>query len=164
MSPATPPASRKAPSINLPRVAAVCMTAEDAPRSLRIGPNERLVTAALTSLERLTSTHAAKSHQPCPSRVVVPDFASAALVLIATRPSTTTRFAFPGSRTPAREDDDDRDTQHSSLPGFGFSDRRLPAVPFSQSQVLCAVFRRLAGIEDPGNRGRRSQPRRQQPA
>src|SRR5215472_11688159 len=83
MSPATPPASRKAPSINLPRVTAVCMTADDAPRSRRIGPNERLVTAALISLERLTSTHAVKSHQPCPSRVVVPDLASVASVLTA---------------------------------------------------------------------------------
>src|SRR5215472_14454646 len=70
MSPATPPASIKAPSISLPRVTAICMTAEDVPRSWRIGPIERFVTVVLTSLVRLTRTQAVKSHQRCLSCVV----------------------------------------------------------------------------------------------
>src|SRR5215831_21251219 len=83
MSPATPPASIKAPSISLPRVTAICMTAEDAPRSRRIGPKERFMTAVLTSFVRLASTQAAKSHQRYPSCVVAAGFVSIASALIA---------------------------------------------------------------------------------
>ena len=58
------------------------MTAEDAPRSRRIGPNERFMTAVLTSFVRLTSTQAVKSHQRRPSCVLTADFAKVASVLI----------------------------------------------------------------------------------
>src|SRR5262249_9638597 len=61
------------------------MTAEDAPRSWRIGPNERFVTAVLISFVRLTSTQPLKSHQRCPSRVVAAGFVSMASALIAAR-------------------------------------------------------------------------------
>ena len=53
------------------------------PRSRRIGPKERFVTAVLTSFVRLTSTQAAKSHQRRPSCVLTADFAKVASVLIA---------------------------------------------------------------------------------
>jgi len=61
------------------------MTAEDASRSRRIGPNERFVTAVLTSFVRLTSTQAVKSHQRCLSCVLVAGFVSVASALIAMR-------------------------------------------------------------------------------
>ena len=58
------------------------MTAEDAPRSRRIGPNERFVTAVLTSFVRLTSTQAVKSHHRRPSYVLTADFGKVASLLI----------------------------------------------------------------------------------
>jgi hypothetical protein len=58
------------------------MTAEDAARSRRMGPNERFATAVLTSFVRLTSTQALKSHQRRPSGVLTADFAKVASVLI----------------------------------------------------------------------------------
>jgi hypothetical protein len=60
-------------------------------RSRRMGPNERFVTAVLTSFVRLTSTQAAKSHQRRPSCVLTADFAKVASVLITVDP----RFASP---------------------------------------------------------------------
>jgi hypothetical protein len=56
------------------------MTAEDAPKSRRFGPNEGFVIAVLNSFVRLTSTQAVKSHQRCSTWAA--GFVKVALVFI----------------------------------------------------------------------------------